>query len=67
MRLITKMKKLTRLFSHDTDKAVNEILDNTSMQSAEAATEAKKLADLLKQNGVTLQIYIATGGDRRGH
>lgn len=48
-----------------TDEKVDSIHEDTARILGEAADEAKQLRDLLRKNGVTMQIYIATGGDRR--
>lgn len=48
-----------------TDTKAAEIAADNEQKLRETAIAAKKLRDLLKKNGVTLQIYIATGGDRR--
>lgn len=59
------MKWYRKIFNNKTDAKVNAILKSTEKTSQETAVVAKDLHDLLKKNGVTLQIFIATGGDRR--
>lgn len=62
------MNKLRKLFSKENDRVVREILDENIAKNYEAAAQARSLNELLKKNGVTLQIVISTGGDRRyGH
>lgn len=48
-----------------TDEKVAEILEDVSKTSADTAKSAKRLEDLLRANGVSLQIVIATGGGHR--
>jgi predicted ribonuclease YlaK len=45
-----------------------EALKKKAHQSAEKASrDINKLNDLLRANGITLNISIATGGHKRGH
>lgn len=57
--------KLRHLFSKKTDRMVDAKLDEVSRIAKKSAASSKRLENLLKKDGVTLQIYIATGGDRR--
>lgn len=59
------MKLLVKLFTHKTDKIVEEIHEKNRQDLKAASKEAKALKDLLKKNGVSMQIFIATGGDHR--
>lgn len=56
---------LKRLFSKDTDVYVDKIFKDASKQIRSTAKVAKIQRDLLQKDGITMQIYIATGGDRR--
>lgn len=57
-----------KLFTKDVDRQVDAIFDDEIAKPLQdSAKSARSLATLLKKNGVTLQIYIATGGDKRGH
>lgn len=59
---------LKKLFGKDTDRRVTHITTTQIHKPLEeAGISAEKLTKLLKKNGVTMQIYIATGGDKRGH
>lgn len=58
--------KLRHIFSKDTDKKTDAILDEVSVIAKKSADSSKRLEKLLKADGVTLQIYIATGGLDRG-
>lgn len=59
------MNIFRRLF--DTDRKVAEIQAHNEKVAKDAAKAALGLKRLLAKNGVTLQIYIATGGDKHGH
>ena len=57
---------LKRIFSKDTDRRVDYIFSKQIQQPLrDTAKTAKKIRDLLEADGVTLQIYIAGGGDRK--
>lgn len=55
------------LFPSRTDRVVKKYNDESEAMLKEAARVAKSHRDLLRKNGVALQIYIATGGDKHGH
>lgn len=57
------MSLFNRFFK--TDQKVHDIHEDTDKILKDTAKEAKQLRDLLRKNGVTMQIYIATGGDHR--
>lgn len=57
--------KLRHIFSKDTDKKTDAIYNEVSEIAKKSADSSKRLEKLLKKNGVTLQIYIATGGLER--
>lgn len=62
------LRLIRKLFSKEVDRKVDAIFAdeiNPSLKSADKT--AASLTTLLKKNGVTLQIYIATGGDKHGH
>lgn len=59
---------LKRLFlAKPTDQTVDRINSESRAVLEDTSTVSKRYRDLLKKNGVALQIYIATGGDKRGH
>jgi hypothetical protein len=49
-----------------TDKEVASINDESKRILHESDVRVKRHNQLLAKNGVTLRIYIATGGDHRG-
>lgn len=49
----------------DTDAKVDAILGDVSKTSQDTAASAKRLEDLLRANGVSLQIVVAVGGVHR--
>ncbi len=56
---------LRKLFTREVDRQVEAIYnDEVSQPLHKAGKTADSLNRLLKKNGVTLQIYIATGGDK---
>lgn len=57
--------KWPKFMNKKTDEKVEAILKETSETTKDTAKVAKELRDLLKKNGVTLQIFIATGGEHR--
>lgn len=62
------MKLFKKLFTREVDRQVDAIFhDEVHPQLKSADASASSLNRLLKKNGVTLQIYVATGGDKRGH
>lgn len=61
-RLKTMLRKL---FTNDTDRQVAEIYKDAKKDFDSTAKIAKGHRDLLRKNGVTMQIFIATGGDHR--
>lgn len=56
---------LRRMFSKDTDIYVDKIIKDASKQIRSTAKVAKKQRDLLQKDGITMQIYVATGGAHR--
>lgn len=56
---------LRKIFSKDIDREVSVITNENSRVLKEAGKAIGKHRDLLKKNGVTMPIFIATGGDRR--
>jgi hypothetical protein len=56
--------KFFRRMRAKTDKA-DAILNESIKAIDSTAKSAKKLENLLKANGVTLQILVATGGSKR--
>ncbi len=58
---------LKKLFSSENDRTVDAINKESAHMLRSAAKQAKRNNDLLKKNGITLQIFIASGGDERGH
>lgn len=57
-----------KFWRNKTDDHAAEIAADNEKKLRETAESAKKLKELLLKNGVTLQIFIATGGDKRhGH
>lgn len=58
------MNFLKKLFTNETDRKVAEIQAHNEKIAKETSKAALDLKRLLKKNGVTLQIYIATGGDK---
>ncbi len=62
------LNMLKRLFlSRPTDEKVAAINEERRAILQDVSKVAKRHRDLLKKNGVALQIYIATGGDKHGH
>lgn len=47
------------------DKIAHDITEENVRKAEEAARSAKQLRDLLRANGVTLQILVATGGGKK--
>ena len=47
------------------DKKVEQIKNANTKKLAKAEASTDRLQKLLEANGITLRIYIATGGDRR--
>lgn len=62
MKLLKKI-----LFPSETDERVRSINRESTEMLNNAEEKARRHNELLKRNGVTLRIYIATGGDHRGH
>lgn len=50
-----------------TDKKVEAIHDDTQKKLDDANEAVKRYNELLKKNGVTMQIVIAAGGDHGHH
>lgn len=46
-----------------TDREIQSIQADTTKKLEDTSTVAKRHVELLKKNGVMMQIYIATGGD----
>lgn len=62
------MKRLLKLlFTKQADREVKAIHATSDKILKDTAYEAKQLRDLLKKNGITMQIYVATGGGKDGH
>lgn len=59
------MSFLKRLFTNETDRKVAEIQAHNAKVAKATSKAGLDLKKLLAKNGVTLQIYIATGGDKR--
>lgn len=60
------LKTIKRLiFPSVTDNTVKEIQESSKVELDVASHKIKSHNDLLKKNGVTLKIFIATGGDHR--
>jgi predicted sulfurtransferase len=60
------MTLLKKLFTQKaTDQRVDAIYEDVTHKLEDTAKVAKRHRDLLQKNGVTLRIYIATGGDKR--
>lgn len=57
--------RLKYIFSKEVDKQVDATLKEVTTAAKGSAKSSKKLEQLLKKDGITLQIYIATGGDKR--
>lgn len=55
-------KLLRKIFSNDTDREVAQIVDPVRKQFKKTALTAKEQRDLLRKNGVGLQVVVATGG-----
>lgn len=49
------------------DPKVDALKEKIGAHAAKAAKSANKLNRLLEANGITLRIYIATGGKNHGH
>lgn len=47
------------------EQIISDIAKNNSLRADAAARSAKRLRDLLRKDGVTLQILVATGGGKR--
>lgn len=61
-------KALRKIFTKEVDRQEAAILDKAVTPSLRSAGQtADSLHRLLKKNGITLQIYVATGGDKHGH
>lgn len=59
------METLKKLFvPHYTDNIVQVLTDDTLKEFHETAIVAKSHRDLLRKNGVTLQITVAAGADK---
>lgn len=60
------MRQLKKLLTKETDRRVDLIFEHEIKKPLkDTARTAKKITRLLEKDGVTLQIYIATGGDRK--
>lgn len=57
--------RLRYIFSKEVDKQVDATLKEVTVAAKGSSKSSKKLEQLLKKDGITLQIYIATGGDKR--
>lgn len=65
MKIIELLRKV--LLPSYTDKRVDEINAENKKAFDDTAETAKRHAELLRKNGVTLRIFIAAGGDKHGH
>lgn len=63
--MMSFLKKL--LFPGETDRKVEAIQAESKAMLEDAERMAKRHNDLLRKNGVTLRVYIATGGDKHGN
>ena len=62
------MKTLRKLFDpRVTDEKVGAIHAEANAIVEKSSQQFKSTNDLLKKNGVTLRIYIATGGGHHGN
>lgn len=57
------LKRLLNI--HSTDEKVKALHRETKQNFIDTAQSAHRLNELLLSNGVTMQIIVATGGDRR--
>lgn len=65
--LFKRRKHLQREISRKT-RVIEGINSDTRQKIDDATKTTEKLKQLLEKNGITLQIFIATGGDKRnGH
>lgn len=62
MMIMETLKKL--FWPHYTDRIVQDLTDDTLKEFQQTAKVAKSHRDLLRKNGVTLQITIAAGADK---
>lgn len=60
------MNLFKRLFTNETDRKVAVIQAGNAKAARETTKAGRDLKRLLNKDGITLQILIATGGDRRG-
>lgn len=63
--MIRMLKKL--LFASETDNQVKAITKESQSILEDTSRTAKRHKALLDKNGFTMKIYIASGGDSRGH
>lgn len=62
------LKTLKKIFLPSvTDEEVKAIQKDGRRMLEETSRTAKRHKALLDKNGFTMRIYIATGGDHRGH
>lgn len=47
------------------ERIIQDIYEENARKAAEAAESAKALRNLLRKNGVSLQILVATGGGKK--
>ena len=59
------MNFLTKLFTNETDRKVAEIQAHNAKVAKDTTKVARDLTRLLKKDGITMPILIATGGDKR--
>lgn len=59
------MKWLRLLFTRQADDIVEAIHSGNEAKLKATSKEAKQLRDLLRKNGITMQIYVATGGGKK--
>jgi hypothetical protein len=51
--------------AEDLDKEVNRLKAQNTESINKVTDSSARLHQLLKSNGITLRIYVATGGDKR--
>jgi DNA-binding protein H-NS len=52
-------------FRNKKEKIIQDLAEENARKAAETAQTAKELRDLLRKDGITLQILIATGGGKK--
>lgn len=59
------LRAFRKLATKETDRKVAEIVEPVRAQIQETGKTARRQRDLLRLDGVTMQIYIAKGGDKK--